>query len=135
MNLPPAAFPARAFGAAEPEDGPDPLAELPAALSGRIDAVCLRALHHPLEYEELYRLLAALRARSPRAEIHLHLRSALGDLGPFRALAADRVEWLTERPGRSALAEGLRRLIKRLPAGSTRILFGAPTAWRSFLPW
>src|SRR5262249_42317599 len=110
MSLP-AAFPAGAFAPAEPaaEPLPDPFAALPIGLPGRLDAVCLRAAHHPLEYEELSRLLAALRARAPRAEVHLHLRSAVGDLEPFRALPVDRVEWLTERRGRGTLAEGLRR--------------------------
>jgi ADP-heptose:LPS heptosyltransferase len=125
---PPAAFPASAFGIPETDEaraGADPFAGLSAVpASGRIEVVCLRPIHHPLEYEELYRLLAALRTRAPGAAVRLHLRSALDDLAPFRALPADEVSGLTERRGWGELAKGLRRLAAELPEDAAVIVLG-----------
>src|ERR1700742_4491711 len=53
---------------------------------GRLDVVCLRPIHHVLEYEALYRLTAAIRERSPGLEVVLHVRSALCDEAAFARL-------------------------------------------------
>jgi ADP-heptose:LPS heptosyltransferase len=139
---PPVSLPAGRFGPwAEPseEDPVDSLAEallarLPARVeSGRVDVLCLRPIHHVLEYEELYRLTAALRSRLPGVPLHLHLRSALRDPRPFARLPVDRVERLAGRGGRGMLAAGLRRLAGRRPAAATVVL-APPAGWRRAHP-
>ncbi|MFY9820723.1 MAG: hypothetical protein WAM82_05035, partial [Thermoanaerobaculia bacterium] len=90
----PVSLPASSFGlpAGRPEateplgdlGGLGDLAELPR--SGRLDVLCLRPIHHVLEYEALFRFTAALRARAPAVDLHLHLRSALRDDSPFALL-------------------------------------------------
>src|ERR1700687_3479273 len=111
-RYPPVSLPAGRF--APSVDGgprPEPFADLPGLVpSERLDVVCLRPIHHVLEYEELYCLTAALRSRLPRLPLHLHLRSALRDPRPFALLPVDRVARLTRRGGRGVLAAGLRRL-------------------------
>jgi ADP-heptose:LPS heptosyltransferase len=138
---PPVSLPAGRFGPpSEPseEDPVDSLAELLASLparveSGRLDVFCLRPIHHVLEYEELYRLTAALRSRLPGVPLHLHLRSALRDPRPFARLPVDRVERLASRGGRGMLAAGLRRLAGRRPAAATVVL-APPAGWRRAHP-
>jgi|GEM_PF-1659499 len=126
-RYPPVSLPAGRFG---PSVDRGPLPEPLAGLSGlvrseRLDVVCLRPIHHVLEYEELYRLTAALRARLPRLPLHLHLRSALRDPRPFALLPVDRVARLTNRGGRGLLAAGLRRLAGKRAAA---VLVLAPPA-------
>ena len=53
-RYPPVSLPAGAFGsAAGAPTAPDPLDGLPR--TGRLDVLCLRPIHHVLEYEALYR--------------------------------------------------------------------------------
>ncbi len=142
---PPVSLPAGRFGPWA-EAGPldslaEPFAELPASLParmerGRVDILCLRPIHHVLEYEELYRLTAALRSRLPGARLHLHLRSALRDPRPFARLPVDRVERLASRGGRGMLAAGLRRLAGRLgrAAAATAVVLAPPAGWRRATP-
>ena len=135
---PPVSLPAGRFGP-PPENGrpaplSEPFASFPERLeSGRVDVLCMRPIHHVLEYEELYRLTAALRSRLPRARLHLHLRSALRDPRPFARLPVDRVERLGRRGGRGMLAAGLRRLAGRRPAAATVVL-APPAGWRRAEP-
>ncbi|HXO42589.1 MAG TPA: glycosyltransferase family 9 protein [Thermoanaerobaculia bacterium] len=114
----------------------EPLESLPARVeSGRVDILCLRPIHHVLEFEELYRLTSALRSRLPGVRLHLHLRSALRDPRPFAQLPVDRVERLASRGGRGMLAAGLRRLAGRQgrPAAATVVL-APPARWRRVNP-
>jgi ADP-heptose:LPS heptosyltransferase len=118
---PPISLPAERFGPAAACGPPAAAAgSLPASLfadlpelprCGRLDVICLRPIHHVLEYEELFRLTAALGSRLPGLPLHLHLRSAVRDPSPFALLPAARVERLGSGGGRGALAAGLRRLI------------------------
>jgi ADP-heptose:LPS heptosyltransferase len=127
---PPVSLPAGRFGPSL-EEGPlaEPFASLPARVgSGRLDVLCLRPIHHVLEYEELYRLTAALRSRLPGLPLHLHLRSALRDPRPFALLPVDRVERLASRGGRGMLAAGLRRLAGRRAAAT--VVLAPPAGWR-----
>jgi ADP-heptose:LPS heptosyltransferase len=135
---PPVSLPAGRFGPwaeASPLDSlVEPLASLPARVeSGWVDVLCLRPIHHVLEYEELYRVTAALRSRLPGVPLHLHLRSALRDPRPFARLPVDRVERLAGRGGRGMLAAGLRRLAGRRPAAATVVL-APPAGWRRANP-
>ncbi|HVT16911.1 MAG TPA: glycosyltransferase family 9 protein [Thermoanaerobaculia bacterium] len=130
-RYPPVSLPASAFG--PPAGGSNPgepwadLADLPRR--GRLDLICLRPIHHVLEYEELYRLTSALRARAPELVLHLFLRSALRDPSPFALLPVDRVARLDAGGGRGALAAGLRRLAgERDPRAAAVVL--APPAGR-----
>jgi len=93
---------------------------------GRLDIVCLRPIHHVLEYEALFRLMAAIRERAPALEVVLHLRSALCDEAPFARLPVHRVSWLTERGGRGVLAAGLRRLIRDWEPGAAALVLASP---------
>jgi ADP-heptose:LPS heptosyltransferase len=121
-RYPPVSLPAGRFGPSVAVDGgplADPFASLPGLVrSERLDVVCLRPIHHVLEYEELYRLTAALRSRVPRLPLHLHLRSALRDPRPFALLPVDRVARLTSHGGRGLLADGLRRLAGKRAAAA-----------------
>jgi ADP-heptose:LPS heptosyltransferase len=126
---------------AEPpeEDPVDALAEALARLperveGGRLDVLCLRPIHHVLEYEELYRVTAALRSRLPGVPLHLHLRSALRDPRPFARLPVDRVERLAGPGGRGMLAAGLRRLAGRRPAAAATVVLAPPAGWRRANP-
>lgn len=124
--------PASGFGApvARPAAA-DPFADLPAsALAGRLDVLCLRPIHHVLEFEEMERLLGLLRARAPQARIHLSVGSALRDDAPFERLGVHRVERLTEYRGPGALAAGLRRFVVERADGGVCVLLGAPRGWR-----
>jgi ADP-heptose:LPS heptosyltransferase len=97
---------------------------------GRLDVLCLRPIHHVLEYEALFRLTAALRERAPDVVLHLHLRSALRDDAPFSRLPAHRVTRLTERGGRGELAAGCRRLIHGWEPGAAALVLAPPAGWR-----
>ncbi|HEX4964116.1 MAG TPA: glycosyltransferase family 9 protein [Thermoanaerobaculia bacterium] len=97
---------------------------------GRLDVLCLRPIHHVLEYEALFRLTTALRERAPAVELHLHLHSALCDDGPFARLPAHRVERLTERGGRGALAAGLRQVVRGWEPGAAALVLAPPAGWR-----
>lgn len=126
----PQAFPASTFGvpvapACDPLAG---LADLPA--TGRLDVVCVRPIHHALEYAALYRLTAALRERAPDLAVRLHVRSALRDDAPFRALPVDSVMRWGERGGRGTLAAGLRRLIRGCEPGAAALVLAPPRGWR-----
>ncbi|HEV3074093.1 MAG TPA: glycosyltransferase family 9 protein [Thermoanaerobaculia bacterium] len=133
---PPVSLPAGRFGpwaeagalAPLAEPFAEPLASLSARVeSGRLDVLCLRPIHHVLEYEALYRLTAALRSRLPGVRLHLHLRSALRDPRPFARLPVDRVERLASRGGRGMLAAGLRRLAgKRGRAAAAAVVLAPP---------
>jgi ADP-heptose:LPS heptosyltransferase len=141
---PPVSLPAGRFGPwaeAGLLDLPaEAFAGLPARVeSGRLDVLCLRPIHHVLEYEELYRLTAALRSRLPGARLHLHLRSALRDPRPFARLPVDRVERLASRGGRGMLAAGLRRLAGRrgraaAAAATATVVLAPPAGWRRANP-
>jgi ADP-heptose:LPS heptosyltransferase len=97
---------------------------------GRLDVVCLRPILHVVEYEALFRLIAAIRERAPAVEIHLHLRSALLDEAPFARLPVHRVVRLTERGGRGVLAAALRRLIRDWEPGAAALVLAPPSGWR-----
>jgi len=99
--------------------------------SGRLGVVCLRPIHHVLEYEALFRLMAAIRERAPALEVVLHLRSALRDEASFARLPVHRVTRLTERGGRGALAAGLRRLIRDWEPGVAALVLAPPFEFRS----
>ncbi len=145
---PPVSLPAGRFGPwaeAGPLDSPEepftePFAESLASLlaraeSPRLDVLCLRPIHHVLEYEALYRLTAALRSRLPEVRLHLHLRSALRDPRPFAWLPVDRVERLASRGGRGMLAAGLRRLAgRRGRAATAAVVLAPPAGWRRANP-
>jgi ADP-heptose:LPS heptosyltransferase len=126
----PQAFPASAFGtpAAVPRDPLAGLAGLPA--TGRLDVVCVRPIHHALAYAALYRLTAALREHRPELTVRLHVRSALRDDAPFRALPADAVTRWGEDRGRGTLAAGLRRLIRGCEPGAAALMLAPPHGWR-----
>jgi ADP-heptose:LPS heptosyltransferase len=94
--------------------------------SGRLDVVCLRPVHHVLEYEALFRRMAAIRERAPGLEVVLHLRSALCDEAPFARLPVRSVMRLTERGGRGELAAGLRRIIRDWEPGASALVLAAP---------
>ncbi len=98
--------------------------------TGRLDILCLRPIHHVLEYEALFRLTEALRERAPAVELHLHLRSALNDDSPFARLPVDRVTRLTEHGGRDVLAAGCRRLIRSWEPGAAALVLAPPAGWR-----
>src|SRR5579864_9210882 len=131
--------PAEPFAEPFPEPFGEPLAEpfasLPARLeSGRLDVLCLRPIHHVLEYEELYRLTAALRSRLPGARLHLYLRSALRDPRPFARRRVVRVERRASRGGRGMLAAGLRGLAGRRGGGwaaaaAATVVLAPPAGW------
>ncbi len=124
------AFPARAFGTATTAP-PDPLAGLAGLpATGRLDVVCVRPIHHVLEYAALRRLTAALRERSPDLAVHLHLRSALRDDAPFRALPVHSVTRWGEGGGRGTLAAGLRGLIRGWTPGAAALVLAPPHGWR-----
>lgn len=109
----------------------NPFAGLPEeARAGRLDVLCLRPIHHALEMEGLYGLLADLREEAPEAEVHLHLRSALRDPAPFGLLPVHRVARLTTAGGRGELAAGLRSLLEELPAGAACVLIAPPRGAR-----
>jgi len=98
--------------------------------SGRLDVVCLRPIHHVLEYEALFRLLAAIRERAPALEVVLHLRSALCDEAPFARLPVHRVMRLTARGGRGMLASELRRLILGWESGAAALVLARPLGFQ-----
>lgn len=131
-RYPPVSLPASAFG--PPAGGSNPgepwadLADLPRR--GRLDLICLRPIHHVLEYEELYRRTAALRARAPELVLHLFLRSALRDPAPFALLPVDRVARLDDGGGRGALAAGLRRLAGERDPRAAAVILAPPAGWR-----
>jgi len=56
--------------------------------------LCVRPLHHSLEFSQLYRLLEELRGRAPSLAIHVWLRSALHDWDVLRTLPAAGVKEL-----------------------------------------
>jgi ADP-heptose:LPS heptosyltransferase len=135
---PPVSLPAGRFGPPMEADPvgllAEPFAELLASLpsrvaSGWVDILCLRPIHHVLEFEEVYRVTAALRSRLPGARLHLYLRSALCGPRPFLALRVDLVERLGSRGGRGMLAAGLRQWAGRRPAAATVVL-APPPGWR-----
>jgi ADP-heptose:LPS heptosyltransferase len=97
---------------------------------GRLDVVCLRPIHHVLEYEALFRLMAAIRVRAPALEVVLHLRSALRDEAPFARLPVQRVMRLTEPGGRGVLAAGLRRLIRDWEPGAAALVLAPPLGFQ-----
>jgi ADP-heptose:LPS heptosyltransferase len=99
--------------------------------SGRLDVLCLRPIHHVLEYEALFRLMAAIRERGPDLEVVLHLRSALCDEAPFARLPVHRVMRLTERGGRGELAAGCRRLIHGWEPGAAALVLARPFGFQS----
>jgi ADP-heptose:LPS heptosyltransferase len=126
----PVSFLAGAFGAAvtaarDPLSG---LADLPA--TGRLDVVCVRPIHHVLEYAALYRLTAALRERLPDLAVRLHVRSALRDDAPLLALPVHSVTRWGERGGRGTLAAGLRRLVRGRETGAAALVLAPPHGWR-----
>ena len=94
--------------------------------SGRLDVVCLRPIHHVLEYEALFRRMAMIRERSPDLEVVLHLRSALCAEAPFARLPVHRVMRLTQRSGRGELAAGCRRLVRGWEPGASALVLAAP---------
>jgi ADP-heptose:LPS heptosyltransferase len=98
--------------------------------SGRLDVLCLRPIHHVLEYEALFRLTAALRKRAPAVELHLHVRSALRDDSSFARLPAHLVTRLTERGGRGELAAALRRFFRGGEPGASTLVLAPPAGWR-----
>src|SRR6266576_3601144 len=107
---------------------PSGLDELPR--TGRLDVLCLRPIHHVLEYEALFRLTSALRERAPALDVNLYLRSALNDDWPFTRLPVDRVTRLTEHGGRNVLAAGCRRLIRSWEPGVAALVLAPPAGWR-----
>jgi ADP-heptose:LPS heptosyltransferase len=130
----------------------NPFADLPAfARTGRLEVLCFRPLHHPLEIEGLHGLLADLRDEAPEAEIRLHLRSALRDPAPFGLLPVDRVVRLASQGGRGELVAGLRRLLEEtsgtaseektpeeVPEGAACVLIAPPRGVRRLIaecPW
>jgi ADP-heptose:LPS heptosyltransferase len=114
---------AAAAPAAAPRQGrPD---DLPL---GPIDVLCLRPLHHVMEYAALYGLAAALRTHGRR--VRLFLRSALADWSPFARLPADEIGRLPEAGERAARAELLARL---RAGGASCLLLGADPAWEEEL--
>ena len=127
---PPVAFPASAFGAAAtaPLDPLAGLAGLPT--TGRLDVVCVRPIHHALEYAALARFTAALRERSPELAVRLHVRSALRGDAPFRALPVQSVTRWGEGGGRGVMAAGLRRLIRGCEPGGAVLVLAPPRGWR-----
>ena len=104
-RYPPVSLPASRFGAfVGPAGEPDPLAGLPdLPRQGALNLFCARPIHHVLEYEALFHLVAALQERD--LDVHLLLRSALRDELPFKGLPAPRVTLLPEygRPGPAAV--------------------------------
>lgn len=88
--------------------------------------ICLRPIHHVLEYERVYRLLADLRARGPGTELVLHFRSALRDDGPFQLLPANRVQRIADRGPRGTLAAALRGLAAELGEGACSFAMDRP---------
>lgn len=129
-RYPPVSLPASAFGVFAGSSGaPDPLAGLPGLpRHGPLDVLCLRPVHHVLEYEALFRLTAALRERD--LDVRLHLRSALRDGAPFARLPVQRVTRLTEHGGRGALAAGLRRAVLGWRPGAAALALAAPLGFR-----
>ncbi len=128
-RYPPLSAPARRFGPATASTAPeDPFAGLVAPVGRRLDIVCLRPIHHVLEYEALFRMTAALRSRLPAAKLHLHLLSAMRDPAPFDLLPVDRVIRLLGHYGRGTLAAGLRRLAGRW--GEPVVVLAPPPRWR-----
>jgi ADP-heptose:LPS heptosyltransferase len=126
-RYPPVSLPASAFGVFAGSPGaPDALEGLPRR--GRLDLLCLRPVHHVLEYEALFRLTAALRERG--LDVGLHLRSALRDGAPFARLTVQRVTRLTEHGGRGALAAGLRRAVLGWRPGTAALALAAPLGFR-----
>ncbi|HEY0554129.1 MAG TPA: hypothetical protein VGG20_07655, partial [Thermoanaerobaculia bacterium] len=126
---PAVSLPAGAFGAAAgAPTKPDPLDALPR--TGRLDVLCLRPIHHVLEYEALYRVAASLRQRSPALEVHLHLRSALRDGAPFALLPAFRVTRLAGRSGAGELAADLRCLARLGEPGAASLVLAPPAGWQ-----
>jgi ADP-heptose:LPS heptosyltransferase len=128
----PVSFPAGSFGVpdrrAAARDPLAGLADLPA--TGRLDVVCVRPIHHVLEYAALYRLTAALRERAPDLAVHLHLRSALRDDAPFAMLSVRSVTRWGEQGGRGTLAAGLRRLARGWTPGAAALMVAPPHGWR-----
>jgi ADP-heptose:LPS heptosyltransferase len=98
--------------------------------TGRLDVVCLRPIHHVVEYEALFRLMAAIRERAPALEVVVHLRSALRDDEPFARLPVHRVRRLTERGGRGVLAAGCRRLIRDWAPGAAALVLARPLGFQ-----
>lgn len=127
MSLPAGSFdaPSGPIGGRDPLAG---LADLPR--KGQLDVLCLRPIHHVLEYEALYRLLASLREWAPALVLHLHLRSALRDDAPFALLPAHRVTRLAGRGGRGELAADFRRLARRSEPGTPALVLAPPAGWR-----
>jgi len=115
--------------------GAEPFSDLPVPVPvGVLDVVCLRPIQHVLEYEGLYGLLETLRERAPRADIVLHVRSAVRDPAPFERLPVDRVERLGAWEGRGDLAAALRRLAAGRGADASCVLIAPPAAWRRLVP-
>src|ERR1700681_4182716 len=96
---------------------------------GLLNVLCLRPIHHVLEYEALFRLTAELRARAPAMDLHLYLRSALADGSPFALLPAHRVARLAERSGPGELAADLRRLARAWQPGASALVLAPPAGW------
>src|SRR5436305_1758545 len=133
-QYPPESFPASAFGTPEPLPAPvDPFAGVAAlARAGRVEALCFRPVHHALEYAALHARLEQLRAAAPRAEVRLWLRSALRAEAPFTLLPADRLERLTWRRGRGAVAAGVHRFLARCTShapDTACVLLAPPPGW------
>ena len=95
--------------------------------------LCLRPIHHVLEFQGLEGLLEALRGAAPDAEIHLYVRSAVRDPAPFALLPAHRVLRLTEEGGRGRLAAGLRGFLDGVPEGAACILIAPPRGARRLI--
>lgn len=125
-RYPPLSLPAGDFG--PPADDPPSKAGVGWALEGseRLVVLCLRPVHHVLEYAGLFRRLEGLRERRPGLELHLRLRSALGDPEPFRRLPAESVERLPAAEGESPLAPAVIETLRR--PGTACLLVGAEPA-------
>ncbi|HEV2853870.1 MAG TPA: glycosyltransferase family 9 protein [Thermoanaerobaculia bacterium] len=132
---PPVSAPASSFGpSARRPAAASPFADLPAfARTGPLHVLCLRPIHHVLEFEGLQGLLEALREEAPETEIHLHLRSAVRDLVPFCMLPVQRVARLTDQGGRGRLAAGLRRFLDEVPEGTSCVLVAPPRGARRLI--
>src|ERR1700694_996471 len=97
---------------------------------GLLNVLCLRPIHHVLEYEALFHLTAELRARTPAMDLHLYLRSALDDGSPFALLPAHRVARLAERSGRGVVPAGPAGRARAWQPGAAALVLAPPASWR-----
>lgn len=100
---------------------------------GRLYVLCLRPIHHVLEFQGLQGLLEALRGAAPDAEVHLYVRSALQDPAPFGLLPVQSVRRLTGEGGRGRLAAGLRTFLGEVPEGAACVLIAPPRGARRLI--